>query len=70
MLAIADDVPSTKMPGVDFDGAGVTVVDIVSRAGLATSKSEARRLVQQGGVKVNDERCARSERRGWCARMR
>ena len=53
LVAIADDVPSTKMPGVDFDGAGVTVVDIVSRAGLATSKSEARRLVQQGGVKVN-----------------
>ncbi len=53
LVAIADEVPSTKMPGVDFDGAGVTVVDIVSRAGLATSKSEARRLVQQGGVKVN-----------------
>jgi tyrosyl-tRNA synthetase len=53
LLAIADDVPSTKVAGTDFDGAGVAVVDVVTRAGLAASKSEARRLLQQGGVKIN-----------------
>jgi len=53
LMAIADDVPSTKMSGAEFDGSGVAVVDVVTKAGLATSKSEARRLVQQGGVKVN-----------------
>jgi len=53
LVAISGDVPSTKMSGLDFDGAGVSVVDIVTRAGLAASKSEARRLMQQGGVKVN-----------------
>jgi tyrosyl-tRNA synthetase len=53
LMAIADDVPSSRMAAADFDGAGVSVVDVVTRAGLAPSKSEARRLVQQGGVKVN-----------------
>ena len=53
LMSIADDVPSTKMSGMDFDGSGVAVVDVVTKAGLAASKSEARRLVQQGGVKVN-----------------
>lgn len=33
---------------------GVTVVDIFAEVGLAKSKSEARRLVQQGGAYVND----------------
>ncbi|HEX7139729.1 MAG TPA: tyrosine--tRNA ligase [Vicinamibacterales bacterium] len=53
LASIADDVPSTRIAGVDFDGAGVSVVDLVTRAGLASSKSEARRLMQQGGIKVN-----------------
>ena len=53
LVAISGDVPSTKMSGLDFDGPGVSVVDVVTRAGLAASKSEARRLMQQGGVKVN-----------------
>jgi tyrosyl-tRNA synthetase len=55
LLAIVDDVPSTRMPAAEFDAAGVTVVDMIARAGLAKSKSEARRLIEQGGVKVNGE---------------
>jgi tyrosyl-tRNA synthetase len=55
LLAIADDVPSMSMEGTEFDGVGVSVVDLVSRAAGA-SKSEARRLVQQGGVSVNDQK--------------
>jgi tyrosyl-tRNA synthetase len=56
LIAIAADVPSTTMAARDFEGQGVTVVDVVVRVKLAASKSEARRLVQQGGVKVNDRR--------------
>ena len=52
--AIAGDVPSTNIAA--SDGAGVSIVDIVVRVKLATSKSEARRLVEQGGVKVNERR--------------
>jgi tyrosyl-tRNA synthetase len=56
LLALADDVPSTAMAAVDFDEQGVSVVDVVVRAKLAPSKSEARRLIQQGGVYVNERR--------------
>jgi tyrosyl-tRNA synthetase len=56
LLAIAADVPSTTIAAGDFDGAGVGIVDLVVRAKLAASKSEARRLIQQGGVYVNDRR--------------
>jgi tyrosyl-tRNA synthetase len=55
LLAIAADVPSTTMAIADFDGEGVAVVDFVARA-IVASKSEARRLVQQGGVSINDRR--------------
>jgi tyrosyl-tRNA synthetase len=55
LLAIVDDVPSMSIAGVEFDGDGVSIVDMVSRAAGA-SKSEARRLVQQGGVSVNDRK--------------
>jgi tyrosyl-tRNA synthetase len=56
LTAIAGDVPSTTMAASDFEGQGITVVDVVVRVKFATSKSEARRLVQQGGVKVNDQK--------------
>jgi tyrosyl-tRNA synthetase len=55
LLGIVDDVPSMSIAGVEFDGDGLSVVDMVSRAAGA-SKSEARRLVQQGGVSVNDRK--------------
>jgi tyrosyl-tRNA synthetase len=31
------------------------VIDVVVALGMAGSKSEARRLVEQGGVKLNDQ---------------
>ncbi|HEX3645667.1 MAG TPA: tyrosine--tRNA ligase [Vicinamibacterales bacterium] len=55
LLAIAGEVPSASMPASDFDGGGMSVVDVVARV-TAVSKSEARRLVQQGGVSVNDRK--------------
>jgi tyrosyl-tRNA synthetase len=36
-------------------GASVSVLDVVVGLGMASSKSEARRLVEQGGVKLNDQ---------------
>lgn len=33
-----------------------SVVDILYEAGLAESKTAARRLIQQGGVKIDEER--------------
>ena len=37
-------------------GDGVTIVDLMAQSGAAPSKSEARRLVIQGGVALNDEK--------------
>ncbi len=33
---------------------GVTAVELFSRAGLAASNSEARRLIRGGGARIND----------------
>ena len=57
LLAIFADVPSTQMAFADL-GDGIGIVDLVARVRLASSKSEARRLVQSGGVYVNNRRAA------------
>jgi tyrosyl-tRNA synthetase len=56
VLAVFEDVPSTELSGDGFDVDGMTVVDLVARVQLAPSKGEARRLVQSGGVYVNNHR--------------
>jgi len=56
VLAVFEDVPSTDLPGEAFDGDGLGMVDLLARVQLAPSKSEARRLVQSGGVYVNNRR--------------
>ena len=58
VLAVFDDVPSTELAAEIFDGEGIGMVDLVARVQLAPSKSEARRLVQSGGVYVNNRRIA------------
>jgi tyrosyl-tRNA synthetase len=51
------DVPSSDLPRATLD-AGVPLVELLVQASLAKSKGAARRLVKQGGVYVNNERCA------------
>ena len=46
---------STITPDQLTDG-GIGIMDLMVTCGLAGTKSEARRLVQQGGVSVNDEK--------------
>ncbi|MEO8259213.1 MAG: tyrosine--tRNA ligase [Acidobacteriota bacterium] len=58
VLAVFADVPSTGLPAGDFAGDGVAIVDLLVRVQLAASKSDARRLVQSGGVYVNNRRIA------------
>ena len=58
VLAVFEDVPSTEIPGEAFDAEGIGVVDLMARVQLAPSKAEARRLVQSGGVYVNNRRVA------------
>src|SRR5262245_62157971 len=56
VLSIFEDVPSTDLQATEINSTGIGVVDLVARVGLAPSKSEARRLVQAGGVYVNNRR--------------
>jgi len=56
VLAVFEDVPSTEMPADAFSGDGIGVVDLIARVQLAPSRSEARRLLQAGGLYVNNRR--------------
>jgi tyrosyl-tRNA synthetase len=56
VLAVFEDVPSTELSADVFGGEGMGMVDLVARVQLAASKSEARRLVQSGGVYLNNRR--------------
>ena len=49
---LAQELPTATVPARD----GVSLVDAVVQAGLAKSKSEARRSIEQGGIYVNQQR--------------
>ncbi len=50
------DVPSRELPRSKLEGEGLNIVDALAEAGLAKSKGEARRTVEQGGAYVNNRR--------------
>ena len=58
---VSDDMPTTEL-SADEIGAGITILDLLVKTGLAPSKGEARRLVQQGGVTANDEKISAFDR--------
>ena len=55
--ADAENMPETALAKADFD-AGVQLLDVMVAAGLVKSKGEGRRLIQQGGVSLNDKKVA------------
>ena len=50
-----DDMPTTTVAKADME-AGKDILSLLVETKLAPTRSEARRLVQQGGVSVNDEK--------------
>ncbi|HTM55814.1 MAG TPA: tyrosine--tRNA ligase [Pirellulales bacterium] len=50
------DVPSRQLPWSRLQGEGLNVVDALVEGGLAKSKGDARRTVEQGGAYVNNRR--------------
>lgn len=50
------DVPSSELPKTAFEGAGKLLVDLLVEIGAVKSKSDARRLINSGGVYVNNVR--------------
>ena len=50
------NMPTTTLTDDDFADDKIGLLDLLVKAGLAPSKGEGRRLVQQGGVSVDDEK--------------
>ncbi len=53
---VFSDVPSSKIARAEFDGEGKPVIDLLVEAALATSRGDARRSIEGGGVYVNNVR--------------
>jgi len=58
----AAGLPTVEVPHVEL-GDGIPAYALLRRAGLAASNGEARRLISQGGARVNDVRLDDPERR-------
>ncbi|HJA36245.1 MAG TPA: tyrosine--tRNA ligase [Firmicutes bacterium] len=52
----SENVPTTQLTEGDLTEGSIGLLDLMVKCGLAPSKGEARRLVQQGGVLVNNEK--------------
>jgi tyrosyl-tRNA synthetase len=61
LLAVTEDAPSTVVTRTEV-AEGLSLVDALERTGLATSKGEARRAIEQGGAYVNNRREAETAR--------
>ncbi len=54
--ANSENMPKTELTDDDFTDGSTDILSLLVRAGMTTSKSEARRAVEQGGVSVNGEK--------------
>ena len=52
--ANTDNMPTTVLSEDDFTDGGIAILDLMLKAGLIPSKGEGKRLIQQGGVAVDD----------------
>ena len=52
--ANAENMPTTEITAADLTDGAINILDLMLKAGLILSKGEGRRLVQQGGVSVDD----------------
>lgn len=56
------DVPSQELPRAQLE-AGLPLIDAVVASGLSKSKGEVRRKIDEGGVYINNLRCADKDRK-------
>ena len=56
---VSENMPTTEISDADFTDGEIFVSDLLVLAKLAPSKGEAKRLIQQGGVIVNDAKVER-----------
>ena len=51
-----DNMPTTTLTEAQFEDGQMGAISLLVACGLAPSRGEARRLIQQGGVSVNDQK--------------
>jgi tyrosyl-tRNA synthetase len=56
------DVPSSEVAKSRFEGGGAPLIDLVAELGIMRSKGEARRLLANGGLYVNNEQMSDVDR--------
>ncbi len=54
--ADTENMPTVALTAEDFTDGQIAVNEIMLKAGLVKSKGEARRLIQQGGVSIDDKK--------------
>lgn len=54
--ANTDNMPTVALSADDFEDGQVQIIKIMLKAGLIKSNGEGRRLIQQGGVSVDDQK--------------
>jgi tyrosyl-tRNA synthetase len=54
LAAAFEEAPTVTVERAELDGEGIGLLDILTRAGLTRSNGEARRLVTQGAVRLNN----------------
>ena len=54
--ADTENMPTVALTADDFTDGQIAVNEIMLKAGLVKSKGEARRLIQQGGVSIDDQK--------------
>ena len=52
----SENMPSTQLDASDFSDEGINIIDAMIKASLVSSRGEARRLIEQGGVSIDDEK--------------
>ncbi|PCI48475.1 MAG: tyrosine--tRNA ligase [Alphaproteobacteria bacterium] len=58
--SLSADLPVVSVAKAELEG-GIAVSDLYVTAGLTKSKGEARRLIKQGGARINDEKISNGE---------
>lgn len=54
--ANTDNMPSTQIDDSVFENDETPLLDLMIKCGLISTKGEGKRLIQQGGVSVDDEK--------------
>ena len=50
------NMPKTELDNSEFTDGKISITDLLVKSKLAPSKGEARRLIDQGGISVDDEK--------------